>query len=716
MLSSSARLEVKPGQPYPLGATFDGEGTNFAIFSANATCVELCLFSRRTGREIARKALPERTSDIWHGYLPRIRPGTLYGYRVHGPYDPEAGDRFNPNKLLIDPYAKGFSGRLKWSDSLHGYRRDSGREDLSFDRRDSAFAMPKCVVVDPLFSWGHDRPPETPWSETVIYEAGVRASTMQRQDVAQVARGHFTGIASPQMIDHMVKLGITAVELLPIHAYADERFLVDKGLVNLWGYNTLGYFAPDIRFLTGGGLADFQHMVRSLHAGGIEVILDVVYNHTAEGNQYGPTLSFRGIDNRSYYRLDPMAPRYYTDYSGCGNTLDLSQPHVQRLVLDSLRYWVEVGHVDGFRFDLASALAREHSDFDPGAGFLDALRQDPVLARVKLIMEPWDVGYGGYRLGGFPPGQAEWNDRYRDTVRRFWRGDGGMAPEFATRIAGSADFFDRNGRRPWASINFVAAHDGLTLADSVAFATKHNEANGEENRDGHSENFSANYGVEGPTTDPEIRAVRNRQRRNLMATLLLSQGTPMIHAGDEIGNGQGGNNNAYAQDNSTGWVDWGGLHTDADFLAFVRRLAAFRRDNKAVRQSRFLHGNCRAGEDIKDIQWIAPDGREMGRDGWSNPGLRCLAVVLRTAADAPAYDIVESPVMIVVNASAEATRFVMPAASPGHVWKMEIDTTTADGAPAIAVPLGSRASLAMEPRSLAVFVETAAGFPNGKQK
>ncbi len=541
--TSSSTYRVEPGHSYPLGATWDGSGVNFALFSANAEKVELCLFDPAGRREVARIPLPSYTHEVWHGYLPDATPGLLYGYRVHGPYDPARGHRFNPNKLLVDPYAKALSGTIRWSDAHFGYRVGSNRGDLSFDRRDNAFGMPRCRVVDPAFTWGQHVRPARLWADTVIYEAHVRGMTMLHPEIPADRRGTFEALSSPYVIDHLVRLGVTAIELMPVHAFVDERRLVDLGLRNYWGYNTLCFFAPHQAYLGSfGRISIFKTMVKRLHEAGIEVILDVVYNHTAEGNEMGPTLSFRGIDNASYYRLVPDDPRYYVDVTGCGNSLNLSHPRVLQMVTDSLRYWVTEMGVDGFRFDLATTLGREHYGFDPGGSFFDVIRQDPVIGRTKLIAEPWDTGPEGYRLGGYGPGWAEWNDRFRDTVRAFWRGDENVLPELATRLLGSSDLFEHQGRKAWASINFIASHDGFTLHDLVSYSEKHNWANKEENRDGHDHNLSANYGVEGPTDDDGIRAVRARQKRNLVATLLLSQGTPMILMGDEVGRTQDGNN------------------------------------------------------------------------------------------------------------------------------------------------------------------------------
>ncbi len=540
---------VLPGSPYPLGATWDGNGVNFALFSAHASKVELCLFSNDGRRELERIVLPEYTDEVWHGYLPDVRPGQLYGYRVHGRYEPRQGHRFNPNKLLLDPYARELVGPLRWTDAHFGYRLNSPRADLSFDRRDNHHGMPKCRVVDPAFTWGDDRPPRTPWSDTVIYEMHVRGMTKLHPAIPERLRGTFAGLAHPAAIEHLVRLGITAVQLMPIHAFVDDRYLIEKGLRNYWGYNTIGFFAVEPRYLASGSVVEFKTLVRRLHQAGIEVILDVVYNHTAEGNERGPTLSFRGIDNSSYYRLLPDDSRYYIDETGTGNTLNLIHPRVLQMVTDSLRYWVEVMHVDGFRFDLAATLGRETYGFDPNSGFLDTVRQDPVLNRVKLIAEPWDIGPGGYQVGNFPPGWAELNDRFRDGSRRYWKGDDGMLPELAARMMASADLFDRRGRRPWTSVNKITSHDGFTLTDWASYNEKHNEANGEDNQDGHNANFSWNHGVEGPTDDPEIVALRERQKRNMLATLFLAQGTPLMLMGDEIGRTQHGNNNAYCQDN-----------------------------------------------------------------------------------------------------------------------------------------------------------------------
>ena len=677
-------LQVSAGRAWPMGATFDGEGVNFAVFSAQAEALDLCLFSDDGRKELHRVPFVNREGDIWHCYLAGITPGARYGLRAHGPYHPEAGQRFNPNKLLIDPYAKQLDGRLKWSEALMGYRVGSSRADLSYDTRDSAFAVPKSVVVDPSFNWGQDRAPLVDPSQTVIYEAHVKGMTALHPGVAPAARGSFLGLAAEPVLEHLVKLGVTSVELLPIQAFADERHLAMAGLRNYWGYNTIGFFAPEPRYLTQGAAWEFQTMVRRFHSAGIEVILDVVYNHTGESNELGPTLSFRGLDNRSYYRL-VEGGRYYANDAGTGNTLDLTHPAVLRLVMDSLRYWVEVMHVDGFRFDLATVLGREAHGFDVNGGFLDALRQDPVLARVRLIAEPWDLGPGGYQLGGWPSPFLEWNDKYRDTVRRYWRGDGQMAADLAARLLGSAGQFDHGRRGAASSVNFVTAHDGFTLDDLVSYSVKHNQANGEGNRDGTDQNFSANLGAEGMTNDPGIRAARDLRKRNLLATLFLSQGTPMLLAGDEVGHSQGGNNNAYAQDNETSWINW--AKADAGLVDFVGRLTWLRRHHPVLRQRRFLHGDLRRDGAV-DLEWRKPDGTEPLPDDWHDPAFATIAVVIRGAA--ASRDGSADAVFAVFNAGA-AVDVVLPQGD----WHLMIDTTRPKLGPAlfnrplIAAPAGS---------------------------
>ncbi|MEI8394749.1 MAG: glycogen debranching protein GlgX [Rhodospirillaceae bacterium] len=711
-MADEAGMPVWPGRPYPLGATWDGFGVNFALFSANAEKVELCLFDSGGQRETHRITLPEYTDEIWHGYLPDVRPGQLYGYRVHGPYRPEQGHRFNPHKLLIDPYTRALVGQVKWSDAHFGYKVGAAREDLGFDRRDNARMMPKCLVVDDAFTWGYDRRPQVPWSETIIYEAHVGGMTMRHPDVPGPLRGTFAGLASKPMIDHLRALRVTSIELLPIHAFIDDRHLVNKGLQNYWGYNSIGYFAPEQRYLSTGGINEFKTMVARLHEAGIEVILDVVYNHTGEGNQLGPTLSFRGIDNASYYRLHPGDRRYYVDETGTGNTLNITHPRVLQMVMDSLRYWVTEMHVDGFRFDLATTLGRESYGFDPGSGFLDAVQQDPVLAQVKLISEPWDVGPGGYRVGGFPPGWAEWNDRYRDTVRRFWRGDGGMLPELAARLTGSSDLFERRGRRPWASINFVTAHDGFTLTDLVSFNTKHNLDNQENNRDGADANFSFNHGVEGPSDVLAIQELRARQKRNLLATLLMSQGVPMLLAGDEIGRSQQGNNNAYCQNNPVSWVDWDSVDAaDLEMLTFARLVIGLRRDHPALRRACFLHGRHHSARGIKDILWFTPHGTEKTPDEWRDGQARSVGMMLNgmagnylTPDGCPAID---DLLLITLNAHHGVVPFKLPLLPGCRGWRCLLDTMAADGAADDSVLLPGE-SFALTGRSLRLFTFVAA--------
>ncbi|HSS98340.1 MAG TPA: glycogen debranching protein GlgX, partial [Terriglobales bacterium] len=613
------------GRPYPLGATWDGEGVNFAIFSEHAEKVELCLFDQNGRREIRRIMLQEQTDQVWHCYLPEARPGLVYGYRVYGPYDPSRGMRFNHHKLLLDPYAKQIQ-HLSWSDSHFGYRIGHKNADLSFDRRDSAPGMMKGVVVDSAFTWGRDRAPRIPWHHSVIYEVHVKGFTMMHPKVSPRLRGTYAGLATAPVIDYLQKLGVTAVELLPVHCFVDDRHLVEKGLHNYWGYNSIGFFAPEPRYSSSGDVNEFKTMVKTLHSAGIEVILDVVYNHTAEGNQMGPTLSFRGIDNSVYYRLTSDNQRYYMDYTGTGNTLNMQHPRVLQLIMDSLRYWVLEMHVDGFRFDLAATLARELHEVDRLGAFLDIIHQDPILSQVKLIAEPWDLGEGGYQVGKFPVGWAEWNDRYRDAVRSYWKGDGGVIGELAYRITGSSDLYARSGRSPYASINFVTAHDGFTLNDLVSYNGKHNEANGEENRDGTDNNRSWNCGAEGPTDDPTVNALRARQKRNLLATLLLSQGVPMLLAGDAIGHSQNGNNNAYCQDNEISWINWALKPEEQNLLSFAQFIIALRKNHPAFHRRNFFQGRAIKGAEIKDIQWLRPDGKEMTDEEWKQDSARCMGM------------------------------------------------------------------------------------------
>jgi isoamylase len=701
----SGRMTVWPGRPHPLGATWDGSGVNFALFSANATRVELCIFDAEGRREIERITLPEYTDEVFHGYLPEAYPGLLYGYRVHGPYEPNAGHRFNPNKLLLDPYAKALAGPLRWSDAHFAYRVGSPREDFSFDRRDNARGLPKCRVVDDAFTWGDDRPPGIPSGETVTYETHVRGMTMRHPEVPEHLRGTFAGLAHPAVLDHLVKLGITSIELLPIHAFVQDRHLVQKGLANYWGYNTIGFFAPEPRYLLAGAVGEFKTMVRRFHAAGIEVILDVVYNHTAEGNHLGPTLSFKGIDNATYYRLLPDNPRYFIDDTGTGNTINMTHPRVLQMVTDSLRYWVEEMHVDGFRFDLAATLGREPYGFDPSGGFFDAIRQDRVLGGVKLIAEPWDIGPGGYQVGNFPPGWFELNDRYRDTIRKYWKGDDGVLQELAGRITGSSDLFERRGRRAWTSVNKITSHDGFTLADAVSYNDKHNDENGQ---DGHNANYTWNHGAEGPSDDPAIRVLRARQMRNMMATLLLSQGTPMLLGGDEFGRTQNGNNNAYCQDNEISWFDWEGVDDEGVALTrFTRRLIALRKAHPVIRRTRFLHGMVQSENGVPDIVWISPRGEPMSDGEWHDPFARCFGLMLngqaghdRTVYGEPADDDV---LLVVMNAHHDVVPFVLPAVTGGAGWSRLLDTAEPELEGEDAVhPSGE--SAAVPGRSLILFV------------
>lgn len=674
---------VWPGQPYPLGATWDGEGVNFALFSEHAEGVELCLFDRRGRREIERIPLRRRTNQVWHCYLPEARPGLLYGYRVHGPYAPDDGHPFNPNKLLLDPYAKDIVGSVLWSDALFGYRIGSGAQDPVMDRRNSARGMPKCRVIDPAFTWGEDRPLRTPWHDTIIYELHVKGFTARHPEIAPWLRGTYAGLATAPAIDHLRYLGVTAVELMPVHAFIDDRRLVEKGLRNYWGYNSIGFFAPDARYAATGYVGEFKTMVKTLHSAGIEVILDVVYNHTAEGNHLGPTLSFRGIDNASYYRLVAGNRRHYMDYTGCGNTLNMMHPRVLQLIMDSLRYWVLEMHVDGFRFDLASALARELHAVDRLGAFFDIIHQDPVLSQVKLIAEPWDLGEGGYQVGNFPIGWTEWNGRYRDAVRAYWKGDGGILGEFASRLTGSSDLYEHDGRRPYASINFVTCHDGYTLRDLVSYEHKHNEANLEENRDGENDNRSWNCGVEGRTQNRHIRALRDRQKRNLLATLLLSQGVPMLLAGDEIGRTQRGNNNAYCQDNELSWIDWESARQEQELLAFVRELIRLRKHHPVFRRRCFFEGRIVNGSGAKDLTWLTSAGLEMTGDDWRRPNLRNFGLLFAgdglIEEDPRGRPVRDDNLLLLLNAGAEEIAFPIPRTSPYARWQVLVDTAFPGG-------------------------------------
>jgi glycogen operon protein len=690
--SSVRRSRLSEGLPYPLGATWDGLGVNFALFSANATKVELCLFEEGGRREVERITLPEYTDEVWHGYLPDARPGTVYGYRVHGPCEPSAGHRFNPNKLLIDPYARQMVGHIEWNPALFGYQVESG-DDTTFDERDSAPYTMKASVVDTAFTWRNGRR-RIPWENTIVYEAHVRGLTKRHPALPEPLRGTYAGLASAEITAYLTSLGITAVELLPVHTFVDDGYLLDKGLKNYWGYNTIGFFAPARRYAANAdfAFAEFKEMVAHLHDAGLEVILDVVYNHTAEGNELGPTLSFKGIDNASYYRLAPD-PRHYINDTGTGNTVNLSNSRVLQMVMDSLRYWANDMRVDGFRFDLATILAREPHGFHEDGRFLDACRQDPMLSQVKLIAEPWDIGPGGYQVGRFSPGWAEWNDRYRDTVRAYWRGDDGKLPELASRLTASADLFAKRGRKPWAAINFVAAHDGFTLNDLVSYNDKHNEANGEDNRDGHSHNLSANYGVEGPTDEPKIRATRFAQMSNMLATLILSRGTPMLLAGDEFGRSQGGNNNAYCQDNEITWIDWEGIDPDGRSQAeFVRKLLMIRKALPMLRRGRFLTGAYDEEIGVKDVTWLTPAGEEMTPENWKDPHGRCLGLLLDGRAQETGIRRVgdDSTLLIVVNSHTDVVPFTLPTAAGGSRWIKLLDTHKPDDTALAGSPFGER--------------------------
>ncbi len=678
-------MQVWPGSAYPLGASYDGSGTNFALFSEVADRVELCLFDP-DGTE-SRIDLPEMDGFVWHAFVPGIEPGQRYGYRVHGPYEPEHGLRCNPAKLLLDPYAKAVEGSVDWHPSLFSY--DLGDPD-SHNTDDSAAHMPKSVVVNPYFDWGVDRPPKHTYADSVIYEAHVKGLTKRNAEIPAELRGTYAGIAHPVMLDHLTALGVTAVELMPVHHFVNDSALLDRGLSNYWGYNTISFFAPDTRYSSassqgsaGGQVQEFKAMVRALHDADIEVILDVVYNHTAEGNHLGPTLCFRGIDNRAYYRLEDDEPRYYRDYTGTGNSLNVRNPHALQLLMDSLRYWVLEMHVDGFRFDLASALAREFYDVDRLSSFFELVQQDPVVSQVKLIAEPWDVGPGGYQVGNFPPQWTEWNGKYRDTVRDFWRGEPATIGEFAARITGSADLYEHSGRRPVASINFVTCHDGFTLLDLVSYNDKHNDANGEENKDGESYNRSWNCGVEGPSRDPAIRALRAQQRRNFIATLFLSQGVPMLAHGDELGRTQSGNNNGYCQDSELTWVDW--TSVDVDLLAFTRQVAGLRRQHPVFRRRRFFDGRPvrrRGADALPDIAWFTPEGDEMTEEDWEAPFGRAIAVYLNGQgipdSDARGDRVVDESFLLCFSAHSEPIDFHVPNADYGAAWHVVLDTGRPD--------------------------------------
>jgi isoamylase len=684
---------VKEGLPYPLGATWDGSGTNFAIFSMHATKVELCIFDEKGEKELQRIALPEYTNEIWHGYVPDVHPGTPYGYRVYGPFDPENGHRFNHNKLLLDPYAAANIGRLTWNPALFGYQLETG-DDLTFDERDSAPFMPKCTVADLRFDWQGGRDHKIiPWNDTIIYELHVRGYTKNCERVAPELRGTYAGLGTQEVLQYIKSLGVTTIELMPVHTFVSDQHLIDRGLTNYWGYNSIGFFAPDPRYAANGfdSLREFKEMVAAIHDSGMEVVLDVVYNHTAEGNEMGPTLSFKGIDNASYYRLIPDKKRYYINDTGTGNTLNLSHARVIQMVTDSLRYWVQHTRVDGFRFDLGTILAREPNGFDNQSGFLKACSQDPVLGTVKLIAEPWDCGPGGYQVGAFPPGWAEWNDKFRDDVRDFWRGEL-PAMKLADRLCASEDFFNHRGRKPWACINFITAHDGFTLNDVVSYNEKHNEANGEENRDGTSDNRSWNCGAEGPTQDEGINALRMRQMRNFLATLLMSQGTPMITAGDEFARTQNGNNNAYCQDNEIGWVDWTLREKNQSLVNFVSGIAALRHKYPILRRNLFLNGQYNEDLGVRDVTWIHPSGVQMSEDDWHNPDLRLVGMLLdgRSPATGIHQKGKEATILIVANGYPDVVEFQMPDCTGACSWTLLLDTNIGGEIKTEPIPVGGK--------------------------
>jgi glycogen operon protein len=668
---------VQEGLPFPRGAHWNGKGTNFALFSAHATTVEICLFDDQGEKELERIVLPEHTNQIWHGYLPDVGPGAKYGYRVHGPYEPEQGHRFNPNKLLLDPYAFGHVGKLEWNPAIFGYVMES-MDDLTFDERDSAPFMPKCVVVDQNFDFGGSRSKRSiPWDRTILYEAHVKGFTKLNPAVAEHLRGTYAGLATDEVIGYIKSLGVTSVELLPIHKFIDDSNLVEKGLVNYWGYNTIGFFSPDTRYASdhANSLREFKEMVARFHEAGLEIILDVVYNHTAEGNEKGPTLSFKGIDNASYYRLLPDQPRYYINDTGTGNTVNVSHPRVLQMVMDSLRYWVDATEVDGFRFDLGTILAREPNGFDNRSGFLKACSQDPTLSKIKLIAEPWDCGPGGYQVGGFPPGWAEWNDKFRDTVRDFWR-DQAHTAALTERMCGSPDFFNCQGRKPWSSVNFITAHDGFTLNDIVTYNEKHNDANGEGNQDGNSDNRSWNCGVEGQTEDPEINRLRSRQIRNMLATLLLSQGTPMLLAGDEFGRTQEGNNNAYCQDSEISWLNWELKEKGKHLIEFVCKLTGLRHRFPILRRNRWLTGAYNEELGVKDITWINANGGEMEDQHWGDSEMKCFGMLVDGRAQ-PTGIVKrgeDATLLIVINEHSDLVKFTLPECAGGDTWRLLMDT------------------------------------------
>ncbi len=674
-------MKIKPGTPYPLGATWDGQGVNFALFSENATNVELCLFdSPDSEKESLRVVMAEQTDLVWHAYLPDVRPGQLYGYRVYGEYDPANGHRFNGNKVLLDPYAKVIGREIRWDDSLFAYVVGGEEEDFAINKADSAAFAPLARVIDPTFDWEGDRRPQTAWHKTVIYEVHPKGFTKNHPEVPAEVRGKLAGVASEPAIRHLKKLGVTAVELLPVHYHLDDQFLLEKGLVNYWGYNTLGYFAVDDHYAGDDPVNEFKTMVKALHKEGIEVILDVVYNHTAEGNHLGPSLSMKGIDNTSYYMTSPEDRRFYMDFTGCGNVPNMSHPRVLQLIMDSLRYWITEMHVDGFRFDLASTLARELYEINKLGAFFDIIHQDPMISQVKLIAEPWDVGPGGYQVGNFPVLWTEWNGKYRDNARSFWKGEGGTIAEFATRFSGSSDLYQDDGRKPYASINFITCHDGFPLQDLVSYNEKHNEANGEENRDGADDNRSWNCGVEGPTDDPEINNLRDQQRRNFMATLLFSQGVPMICGGDELGHSQMGSNNAYCQDNDLTWFDWDLDERREKFLDFVAKLVEIRHTQPVFQRRRFFKGRPIRG--VKDLTWLDADGTEMDESDWANEHTKVVGVRLAgnliDDLDEDGDRIIGDTIVILMNAYHDAVPFILPTFEGERHWEKMVDTADPD--------------------------------------
>ncbi|POR57082.1 glycogen debranching protein GlgX [Bosea psychrotolerans] len=689
-----ARFDVEAGQAGDLGAVFDGGGTNFALFSASAERVELCLFDESGQSEVARITLPEYTNEVWHGYLPGVRPGQRYGYRVHGRFAPEEGHRFNPNKLLLDPYAREYAGDIAWNDAHYGYDVNAEVDkDLSFSELDSASFTQKCVVCDLLADPKAPTRPAIPWDRTIFYETHVRGFTKLHPAVPKDMRGTFDGLGQQAIVDYIKSLGVTSVELLPIHAYLDDHHLVAKGLTNYWGYNTIGFFAPEQRYEGRAGLASFRDMVRKFHDAGLEVILDVVYNHTAEGNELGPTLSFKGIDNLSYYRTMPGEARFYINDTGTGNTVNTSHPRVLQMVLDSLRYWTEVMEVDGFRFDLGTILGREPHGFDQRGGFFDAVGQDPVLRKVKLVGEPWDIGPGGYQVGGFPPGWAEWNDKYRDTTRAYWKSEEGIIRDLAARVTGSGDVYDLRGRRPWSSVNFITAHDGFTLNDLVSYNEKHNDANGEDNKDGHGHNLSFNFGVEGPSDDEGVIAARERQKRNLLATLLLSHGTPLILAGDELGHSQDGNNNVYCQDNELAWIKWDGLtERDKALTAFVRRVTSLREEHAIFRRASFRDGCV--------LRWVNPAGGDQQEEHWDDEGVRAIGLMMHT----PEVEQGGDEALILFNAFDGEVVFKLPMRVKQGAWSVVLDTETGPGSDEGRKGLKAESELTLSARSLIVLM------------